>query len=133
MKYLLDTNTCIRFINGQSPSIAAHFHRIEEGDAVICSVVKAELFYGAMRSQHTAKTLAKQQQFIGNFQSLPFDDVAAELFGRIRADLAAKGTPIGPYDLMIAAIALAHDLVVVTHNVREFSRVVGLLLEDWEV
>jgi tRNA(fMet)-specific endonuclease VapC len=63
---------------------------------------------------------------------LPFDDAAAEAYGRLRAELARRGTPIGPNDLMIAAIALAHDLTLVTHNTAEFSRVSGLRLEDWE-
>ncbi len=71
--------------------------------------------------------------FLAQFISLPFYDLAAEMYGRIRADLAAKGTPIGPNDLMIAAIALVNSCTVVTHNTREFSRVVGLRLEDWHV
>jgi tRNA(fMet)-specific endonuclease VapC len=62
---------------------------------------------------------------------LPFDDAAAEVYGRIRAELASRGTPIGPYDLMIAATALANNLILVTHNTREFARVSGLVLEDW--
>jgi tRNA(fMet)-specific endonuclease VapC len=66
------------------------------------------------------------------FASLPFDDRAAEHYGRIRADLTARGDLIGPNDLLIAAIALAHNLILVTHNVREFSRVGGLLWEDWD-
>jgi len=64
--------------------------------------------------------------------SLPFDDSAAEEYGKLRAHLATVGTPIGPNDLMIAAIALAHRLIVVTHNTVEFSRVPGLLVEDWQ-
>ncbi|MDP1709482.1 MAG: PIN domain-containing protein, partial [Candidatus Komeilibacteria bacterium] len=65
--------------------------------------------------------------------SLPFDGNAAREFGEIRAYLARQGTPIGPYDLQIAAIAKVHDLILVTHNTREFSRVLGLRLEDWEL
>lgn len=70
---------------------------------------------------------------MNRFTSLPFDDIAAERFGDIRSYLADLGTPIGPYDLQIAAIALANNLILVTHNVDEFSRVEGLQLEDWEV
>ena len=66
------------------------------------------------------------------FESLPFDDTAAETYGRIRTDLAMQGTPIGPNDLMIASIALVHHLILVTHNTREFGRVAGLQLEDWQ-
>ena len=132
MKYLLDTNTCIRYINGRSASVARRLNEIEEGDAVLCSVARAELLFGALGSQHPEKTTAKQRQFINLFQSLPFDDAAAEQYAVIRADLKAKGTPIGGNDLMIAAIALAHNLILVTHNTHEFARVAGLKLEDWE-
>ena len=65
------------------------------------------------------------------FHSYTFDDAAAEVYGHIRADLAVQGTPIGPNDLLIAAIALANNLILVTHNTREFARVAGLALEDW--
>jgi tRNA(fMet)-specific endonuclease VapC len=96
-------------------------------------VVKAELFYGAMKSQRPEQTLAKQQCFLATFHSLPFDDEAALIFAKIRADLQRQGQPIGPYDMQIAAIALANDLTLVTHNTREFSRVNGLKLADWEI
>ena len=101
-------------------------------DIAVCSVVKAELFYGANRSNNPQRTLALQKKFLNNFVSLPFDDKAAIAYGKIRADLAAKGTPIGLYDLQIAAIALANGLILVTHNTREFSRIADLKLEDWE-
>ena len=99
----------------------------------VCSVVKSELFYGAMRSNNPTKTLERQQEFLERFVSLPFGDESALLFGQIRARLASAGTPIGAYDLQIAAIALANNLILVTHNTREFERVDGLQLEDWEV
>ena len=86
-----------------------------------------------MKSNDPAQTRAKQQAFLVQFVSLPFDDDAAEVYAIIRARLEAQGTPIGPYDLQIAAIALANNLILVTHNTREFSRVPGLLLEDWEL
>jgi tRNA(fMet)-specific endonuclease VapC len=132
MKYLLDTNTCIRYINGRSQSVADKINVLEEGDAVVCSVVKAELFFGALRSQNPIKTMAGQRQFLSLFISLPFDDAAAEHYGQLRADLTSKGTPIGGNDLLIASIALANGLTLITHNTREFARVVGLKIEDWE-
>jgi tRNA(fMet)-specific endonuclease VapC len=101
-------------------------------DLLLCSVVKAELFYGAMKSANPEKTLAKQQRFINRFTSLPFDDKAVETYGRIRAQLEKLGTPIGPNDLLIAAIAVANHVTLVTHNTREFSRIEGLEIEDWE-
>ena len=132
MKYLLDTNTCIRYINATSQAVFERLNAQKQDDVVVCSVVKAELFYGAMHSQNPAKNLANQQKFLTLFYSLPFDDVAAEYYGRIRADLARVGTPIGNNDLMIASIALAHGLILFTHNLKEFQRVPRLRIEDWE-
>jgi len=99
----------------------------------VCSVVKAELFYGAFRSNNPTRTLERQQAFLARFISLPLEDEAALLAGQIRAQLAGAGTPIGSYDLQIAAIALANNIILVTHNTRELERVDGLQLEDWEV
>lgn len=132
MKYLLDTNVCIRYLNGRSPQVLERLDALPETDIVLCSVVKLELRYGALRSQHVESTLARQATFLDRFVSLPFDDAAHSHGARIRAELAQAGTPIGPYDLLIAAIALAHNLTLVTHNTREFSRVHGLMIEDWE-
>ncbi len=99
----------------------------------VCSIVKAEMFYGSMKSENPQKSLIIQQKFFNQFYSLPFDDEAALIFGEIRADLAKKGTPVGAYDLQIAAIALANNLILVTHNTKEFSRINNLKTEDWEV
>jgi tRNA(fMet)-specific endonuclease VapC len=99
----------------------------------VCSIVKAELFYGAMRSNNPTRTLERQREFLASFTSLPLDDEAAIIGGQIRARLASAGTPIGAFDLLIAAIALANNLTLVTHNTREFGRVEGLQVEDWEV
>lgn len=85
-----------------------------------------------MRSQNPVRTLNRQKEFLNQFISLDFDDKAAEIFGYIRAQLFAKGTPIGAYDLQIAAIAMTNKLILVTHNTREFGRVDGLIIEDWE-
>ena len=101
-------------------------------EIAVCSVVKGELFYGAIRSANIERNLRLQQEFLSQFVSLPFDDQSALIFSNIRAQLATQGTPIGAYDLQIAAIALAHNLILVTHNTREFSRIPQLQLEDWE-
>jgi tRNA(fMet)-specific endonuclease VapC len=130
--YLLDTNVCIIYLNRRNSRVQQHLELLSPGDIAVCSVVKAELFYGAMRSSNPTRTLALQEAFLSQFVSLPFDDAAANAFGRVRAQLAALGTPIGPYDLQIAAIALANNLILVTHNVDEFRRVQGLQIEDWE-
>ncbi len=133
MKYLLDTNTCIRHLNQRSQPIIRKMAELSADDIAVCSVVKAELFYGAAKSNFPEQTVARQQTFLGRFMSLPFDDRAAVIYARIRAQLEKLGTPIGPMDLLIAAIALANDLILVTHNTTEFGRIDGLKMEDWEV
>lgn len=130
--YLLDTNVCIRYLNGRSPAVKKKLEATNASDVYVCAVVKAELFYGAMRSNNPQRTLFLQQRFLNLFTSLPFDDDAASVYGDIRAYLAQQGTPIGSNDLQIAAISLNHNLILVTHNTREFSRVPGLNWEDWE-
>lgn len=131
MKFLLDTNSCIIYLRGKNLALKQRleFYRQE---VAVCSVVKAELFYGSMKSANPEKNLSLQSEFLAQFISFPFDDIAADLFGTIRSQLESKGTPIGSYDLQIVAIALAHHLTLVTHNIREFSRVEGLHWEDWE-
>lgn len=132
MKYLLDTNICIRYLNQRSERILARFRIEDEQSIVVCSVVRAELYFGAMKSQTPEMTMTKQRAFAERFLSLSFDDVAAEHYARIRSVLESAGTPIGPNDLMIASIALANDLVLVTSNVREFGRIKELSIENWE-
>jgi len=131
--YLLDTNVCIVYLKSRNLHLKERLETTSPQNIAVCSIVKAELFYGAMRSQNPSHNLVLQQEFLDRFISLPFDDRAAGFFGEIRSELAGKGQLIGPYDLQIAAIALAQDCCLVTHNTREFSRVPGLLLEDWEV
>lgn len=132
MSYLLDTNTCIRYLNGQSENIKTRLERLTPEDVVLCSVVKAELLYGAAKSTVGERTLARLNRFFSLFNPLAVNDRSAVAYGAIRADLDRRGLPIGPNDLMIAAIALASDSVLVTHNTREFGRIGNLKHEDWE-
>lgn len=132
MLYLIDTNVCVMYLNGRSPSIRDRILSVPTQDIAVCSVVKAELFFGAMRSNNPTATLQRQQAFLDNYESLPFNDQCAIIFAQIRAQLAAQGTPIGAYDLQIAAIAIANNLILVSHNTKEFSRIPQLQLEDWE-
>lgn len=134
MTHLFDTNTCVEFLRKPAgSSIAVKLANAPPGSVVLCSVVVAELVYGAYRSAQPTKTLNQVRAFCSPFVSLPFDDDAAEEYGRIRAHLEALGVTIGPNDLLIAAIALANRLILVTHNTKEFSRVPGLVIEDWQV
>ena len=130
--YLLDTNACIRILNGNCAAISARIRTHAPSEICLSSVVKAELIYGARRSARVAENLRLLDRFFEPFASLPFDDACAEHYGQIRTELETGGTPIGPNDLLIAAIARNHGQILVTHNVREFSRVIGLKLEDWE-
>jgi len=133
--YLLDTNTCIHYLRQRNQKVVQQIQARQPSDIRLCSVVVAELYYGAYKSPSSfqAANLALLASFCSQFLSLPFNDVAADMFGRIRADLEARGMPIGPYDLQIAAIALINNLTLVTHNTSEFGRVPGLSLDDWEV
>ena len=130
--YLLDTNTCIRYLNDLSSPVARKLQATRRSEVCLCSVVKAELYFGAYNSRRRERNLAVLAEFFNEFVSLPFDDAAAHEYGRIRADLQAQGIPIGPNDLLIAAIALAHNMILVSANLREFGRVAGLRYESWE-
>jgi tRNA(fMet)-specific endonuclease VapC len=132
MTYLLDTNTCIRYLNGRAPRIRTRMAELSDSVIAVSTVTMAEMFAGAAKSQSPQQSRANQDAFFVRFVQLPFDAVAAHEYGKLRAHLEKAGTPIGPYDMQIAAIALAHDLIAVTHNTKEFARIPGLRLEDWE-
>lgn len=131
MKYLLDTDTCIEFLRGRNQVVRQRFAAVVDEDIVVPAPVRAELYYGAARSNNPPRARQGVDVFLARFASLPFDDVAADSYGRIRANLASQGALIGPNDLLIAAIALVHGLIIVTHNTREFGRIIGLVIEDW--
>ena len=131
MSYLLDTNVCVAFLNAKEPGLVARFARTKPDDVRLCSVVKAELCYGARHSARVEQNLDRLARFFELFESLPFDDAAAEQYGVVRAQLKRAGTPIGANDLMIASIALSADLRLATRNQDEFRRVAGLRVEVW--
>jgi len=133
MIYLLDTNACIAYLNDRNSTVARRLATVQPRDVFVCQIVKAELYYGAHKSSRREQNLALLKRFFGQFASLSFNDQATESYGRIRTALAVRGTPIGPNDLIIAAIAVAHNATLVTHNAREFSRVPGLQVEDWSL
>lgn len=132
MIYLLDTNACIRLLNRSHSALSERFRGTPPSRVRLCAVVKAELLYGARRSQKAGANLQKLKRFFAPIKSLPFDDACAEQAGQIRAELENQGTPLGPMDLLIAATALHFGATLVSHNTSEFSRVAGLSLEDWE-
>lgn len=132
MIYLLDTNTCVTLLRRLNPTLEQRIAALPPDVLALCPVVEAELYIGAYRSARVQHNLTQVQQFVQQFTTLPCDRAAAQQAGLINADLTARGTPIGPYDLLIAAIALAHNATLVTHNVREFSRVTRLQYVDWQ-
>jgi len=120
-------------LKGRNLNLKQRLEAVPISEIAVCSIVKAELCFGAMKSANPEGNFTLQQAFLKQFVSLPFDDLAATTFGVIRSQLETRGTPIGAYDLQIAAIALANNLTLVTHNIREFGRVDGSQVEDWEV
>lgn len=130
--YLLDTNACIRILNNSSSALVTRLRQHRPDEIALCSVVKAELMYGAQQSSRIAENLRVLDRFFEPFYSLPFDDICVQAYGRIRTELERVGTPIGPYDLLIAATAIANERTLVTANTREFNRVAGLAIENWE-
>lgn len=134
MIYLLDANACIGWLRNNHPKLVARINASPPAEIRLCAVVVGELIDGLERSApaYRPKHAARVALLRRAFASIPYDDPAAEEYGRIRAHLAAIGQLIGSNDMMIAAIARLHGLTVVTHNTAEFGRVPGLLVEDWQ-
>lgn len=130
MKYLLDTNMCIYAQKGLPSVLEKLRENLQEGLA-ISSITLAELEYGVQASASKEKNTVSLLKFLAIAEVLPFESGAAAEYGKICAELRKKGTPIGTMDMLIAAHAKSENLIVVTHNTREFERVEGLHLEDW--
>jgi tRNA(fMet)-specific endonuclease VapC len=129
-RYLLDANAIIALLNDTTSNAARRVRREQPSDVAIPAIVAHELFYGAFKSRRAAQNLALIDAL--QFVVLEFDKEDARRAGAIRALLASKGTPIGPYDVLIAGQAVARNLILVTHNTQEFGRVPGLRFEDWQ-
>lgn len=132
MNFLPDTNACITLLRQRHPKLMGRWQATKASEVVLCSVVVYELRHGAERSSDPAREHIKLDGFFAPFASLPFVDFCARRCAKIRRELERTGFMIGPHDLQIAAIALHHGLTLVTHNTREFSRIPGLKLDDWE-
>lgn len=133
MRYLLDTNVCIEVLRGRNPVLKARLASQHLDDLALCSIVWAELQCGARLAQNPERELARLNEAFGHWARCSFDDAAAERYGDIRAQLQRAGNLIGGNDLLIAAIAEAQGLTLITHNTAEFTRVSGLSVEDWQV
>jgi tRNA(fMet)-specific endonuclease VapC len=130
MRYLLDANAVIALLNDATPKAARRARRVKPGDVAISAIVAHELFCGAFKSQRAERNVALVDAL--RFVVLEFDKEDASQSGRVRALLAGSGTPIGPYDVLIAGQAIARNLTLITHNADEFRRMPGLRIEDWQ-
>lgn len=131
MEYLLDTNICIYIIKKKPLVVLEKFQKLPLGIVGISMITLAELQYGIEKSQKPERNQLALNHFLTPLEIIDFDYQASIEYGRIRADLARKGTPIGSLDMLIAAHAKSLDLTLVTNNEREFKRVIGLKVENW--
>ena len=131
MRYMLDTNICIYAIKHKPEKVFQKLQEVEPEDVCVSSVTYAELVHGVEKSTAVEKNRLALSMLLANIEILDFDVDAADCYGKIRADLEKKGTPIGPLDMMIAGHAQSLGYTVVTNNVKEFSRVSNLKIENW--
>jgi len=129
--YLLDTNICIYLMKKKYPKLQAKIEREELFNIAISSVTVGELEYGIAKSKYPDRNRELLYGFLSPFDIIPFSELDVESFGYIRAYLNKRGTPIGPYDLQIAAQCVTRNLRLVTNNVKEFERVPKLVIENW--
>ncbi len=128
---LLDTNTCIYFLNQASERIVERFKQLSPSQIRLPSITVAELYYGAEKSKFKSRNREKAKRFVSTFEIVSFDEKACSAYAKIRYSLERSGIPVGPMDLLIASIGLAYNFTVVTNNVKEFQRVKGLKIENW--
>ncbi len=133
MIYYLDSNICVYFLKGIYPSIMENIQDINPNNIKIPSIVKAELLYGAEKSQNKAKNLVNINRFFEPYEIIPFDDECSIVYSKIRSAMELKRTIIGPNDYIIAATVLAKNGILVTNNTKEFERVKNLKIENWIV
>ena len=133
MKYMLDTTICIYAIKHKPPEVIKNFLKHNPEDICVSSITYGELMHGVEKSQAVERNRAAITLFLSSISILPFDNYAAEEYGKVRAELERKGTPIGPMDMLIAGHARSERLILVTNNTREFFRVedLDLEVEDW--
>jgi tRNA(fMet)-specific endonuclease VapC len=129
--YLLDTDICIYLLNNNPEQVVRRMQQIQMDEIAISSITVFELVHGALKSQKVTQNLNQIKQLNQMITVLNLDPKAAEHAAKIRRELEVQGTPIGPFDILIAGQALSLDAILVTNNTREFSRIGGLKLENW--
>lgn len=130
-RYLLDSDVFSLMVSGRDETINQRMETLGKGEALLSVITTGEFFYGVAHQPISTVKEKRAQRLIDFYGVLPITEDVSVAYGQIRADLRAKGTPIGPNDLWLAAQAKAHELVMVTRNGREFKRVPGLKVEDW--
>lgn len=131
MRYLLDTNICIYIIKKKPESVIKKFEKLKVGSIAISTITLSELYFGVAKSSKPDENLIALQEFISPLEILDFTISDSVIYGKIRNSLEKKGLPIGAMDLLIASIAKSNDLILVTNNVKEFSRIEDLKIENW--
>ncbi|NKB71738.1 MAG: PIN domain-containing protein [Candidatus Latescibacteria bacterium] len=132
MSYLLDTDICIYIINRRPAEVIRKFKQLDVGEIGLSAISVSELRYGVAKSEKRPQNTQRLEEFLAPFEILPYDETVASTYGEIRAELERRGEPIGSLDLFIAAHALSRELTLVTNNEREFRRVGGLRVENWQ-
>lgn len=131
MNIFLDTNICVYYLTGKYPVIT---EKIRDSDPIhikIPSIVKAELYVGALKSKQRNNNLLQINKFLSYFEIVPFGDIESEIYAEVRTQLEKEGKIIGPNDLLIASTVLANNGILVTNNEKEFNRVINLRIENW--
>ncbi|MBC2714622.1 MAG: type II toxin-antitoxin system VapC family toxin [Desulfobacteraceae bacterium] len=131
MKYLIDTNICIYIMNKRPTGIIHKFKLFDVGEIGVSTITISELQYGVSKSKNRKLNKQRIEEFLSPLEILPYDEIAATIYGDIRVQLEKRGEPIGPLDLLIAAHALSRNLVLISNNEKEFERVKNLKVEDW--
>lgn len=131
MKYMLDTNICIYIIKNKPLKVLRKFDKIDPKDVCISSITSSELWYGVNKSSNFERNAIALEEFLSPLTILEYDEIASKTYGKIRAELERKGKIIGSMDLLISAHALSKNLKLITNNIKEFKRVIGLSTENW--
>ena len=131
IKYIADTDICIYIMNERPPEVIQRFKQFDVGEVCVSAITVSELYYGVSKNQNRKLNKQRVKEFLLPLEILPYDEIAANIYGDIRSQLEKRGKTIGPLDFLIAAHALSRNLVLVTNNEKEFKRVKKLKVENW--
>ena len=132
MKYLLDTDICIYWLKGKA-TVRAKIEQIDRSDIAICVITATELYFGAYNSNKIEQNLKTAENFIQSITVLPLSNDTLKKFGQLKAQFRKAGTPVADFDLLIASVAIAKNLILVTNNTRHYQRITGLNLDNWSL